>query len=554
VKREFVEPAVFVLLLFACIAFIGIRGEFPLNDDWNFALTTWRFADTGELVYSRFTAMTLKLQVLWGALWTLALGKSHEVLRCSSLALWIPSVLIVNRWLVRLRVEAGLRVLATAAFAFHPIVLWSSFTYMTQIPFLFCSVVALFAFQRALDDDDLRWAVAGAAAIVGAYFIRQTGVALAIAPAVAILRRREALSPRWKTLLAVSLAPVGLFAFLSLFTTALRGYPGQIGEHFVVWRVPLAELPVQALRVAGYYTLFNFQNAGLFILPLAIVAAAWIARERGGRLFAVITIVAMLAGAGHMILRDCPMPYWSDIPTLEVHPGNVLVNLGLGPLTLRDTWTLDQEPPFPAGRGVRILLTLGGAMLGGILISALARGWRVAPARPANEGVLIDMAVVHCTVATCGLFVSGIYFDRYSVDSLWTLAILVPVLAGRIPVLVRAVAVTTMLAVGAFGVLATQEYLHWNAARWTAFARLQARGISLARIDGGYEINQYLVGGFDGAILLKRSGFSVIDPEYILAFGRVPGYSVVAEDGFESFGGMRSGVVLTLHRVEERPR
>jgi hypothetical protein len=542
------------MLLLGCIAFIGIRGEFPLNDDWNFALTTWRFADTGELVYSRFTAMTLKLQVLWGALWTLALGKSHEVLRCSSLALWIPSVLIVNRWLARLGVETGSRLLATAAFAFHPIVLWSSFTYMTQIPFLFCSVVALFAFQRALDDDDVRWAVAGAFAIVGAYFIRQTGIALAIAPVVAILRRREALSPRWKTLLALAFAPLGSFALLSLFTTALRGYPGQIGEHFVVWKVPLAELPAQALRVAGYYTLFNFQNAGLFALPIAIVAGAWIARERGGKLLAGIAIVAMLAGAGHMILRDCPMPYWSDIPTLEVHPGNVLVNLGLGPLTLRDTWTLDQEPPFPAGRGVRLLLTLAGALLGGILLSVLARGWRVAPSRPANEGVLIDMAVAHCTVATCGLFVSGIYFDRYSVDSLWTLAILVPVLAGKIPVFVRAVAVVSVLVVGAFSALATQEYMRWNAARWTAYARLQAAGISLARIDGGYEINQYLVGGFDGPILLKRSGFSVIDPEYILTFGRVPGYAVVAEDAFESFLGLRRGAVLTLHRVEVGPK
>jgi len=185
VRRGLIEPVICVVMLLGVIAFIGIRGEFPLNDDWNFALTTWRFADTGELVYSRFTAMTLKLQVLWGALWTLALGKSHEVLRCSSLALWIPSVLIVNRWLARLGVETGSRLLATAAFAFPPIVLWSSFTFMTQIPFLFCSVVALFAFQRALDDDDVRWGVAGAVAIVGAYFIRQTGVALAIAPAIA---------------------------------------------------------------------------------------------------------------------------------------------------------------------------------------------------------------------------------------------------------------------------------------------------------------------------------------------------------------------------------
>lgn len=553
-KKSLMEPAVVMFVLLGCVAVVGIRGEFPLNDDWNFALTTWRFADTGEFVYSRFTAMTLKLQVLWGALWTLAFGKSHEVLRCSSIALWIPSAIIVNRWLARLGVDSGVRLLATAVFAFHPIIFWSAFTFMTQVPFLFCSVLALFAFQRALDEDDMRWAVAGAVAIVGACFIRQTGIALAIAPAVAILRRREVISPRWKRLLVVAFSPIGIVGILALFTTAMRGYPGQIGEHFVVWKVPLVELPAQALRVAGYYTLFNFQNAGLFLLPLAIVAGAWVVRERKGWAFTAIATVAMLAGAGHMILRNCPMPYWSDIPTLEVHPGNVLVNMGLGPLTLRDTWTLDMEPPFPVDRGLRLILTFGGALLGGLFVSVLARGWRVSPGRPLRESVLIDMAVTHCVVATGGLFVSGIYFDRYSVDSLWMLALLVPVLVGRVSPIVRVVAFTAMFAVATFSTLATQEYLRWNAARWNAFARLQKDGISLSRIDGGYEINQYLVGSFDGPILLRRSGFSVVDPEYILTFGRVPGYSMVAADTFQSFLGSRRGAVLTLHRVEGERR
>jgi hypothetical protein len=108
--------------------------------------------------------------------------------------------------------------------------------------------------------------------------------------------------------------------------------------------------------------------------------------------------------------------------------------------------------------------------------------------------------------------------------------------------------------VAAFSMLATQEYVRWNAARWKSFARLESAGITLARIDGGYEINQYLVGGFDGPILLERSGFSVVDPEYILTFNRVPGYRVVSEEPFESFFGMRHGAVLTLHRVESGTR
>ncbi|MGK2859528.1 MAG: ArnT family glycosyltransferase [Thermoanaerobaculia bacterium] len=549
-NRRFVESALCAAALLACILFVGPRGEFPLNDDWNFALTTWKFVDSGEFVYSRFTAMTLKLQVLWGALWTIALGKSHEVLRFSSLALFVLSTVVVNRWLARLGVDGGMRVVATAAFAFHPVLFWSAFTFMTQVPFLFCSVLALWAFHRGLDDDDARYALLGAAAIVGAFFIRQTGVVLALAPTIAILRQRETLSPRWRRLLAVALSPVALFTMLIVFTNALRGYPGQILEHFVVWKVPLAELPAQVMRVAGYYSFFNFQNAGLFLLPLTLLLPVWLARDKAGRIIGAGSVAVFAAGAAHMILRGYPMPYWSDVPKLEVHPGNILVNLGLGPLTLRDTWTLDMEPPFSAGYGERTLLTLVAAILGGIVVAALIRSWTLAKGRSRPERCMIEMSVVHCVAATGALFVSGIYFDRYVVDSLWTLALLIPVVVGSVGRPARVLAAVATILVATFSLLATQEYLRWNGARWQAFSRLQAEGISMARMDGGYEINQFLVGGFDGPILLKRSGFSVVDPEYILTFNRVPGYTVVSEDRFESFLGRRRGAVLTLRRVD----
>lgn len=548
--RRAVEPLVIAALLLACVAFVGPMGEFPLNDDWNFALTTWEFVDSGEFVYSRFTAMTLKLQVLWGALWTVAFGKSHEVLRASSLALFILSTIVVNRWLARLGVDRGMRLLATAAFACHPIIFWSAFTFMTQIPFLFCSVVALWAFHRALDDDDARWAVLGAAAIVGAFFIRQTGVVLALAPTVAIVRQREALSPRWQRLLAVALSPIALFAVLLVFSNALRGYPGQILEHFVVWKVPLRELPAQFLRVAGYYSFFNFQNAGLFLLPLVLLLPAWLMRDKAGRYVGAASVALFVAGGAHMILRGYPMPYWSDVPKLEVHPGNILVNLGLGPLTLRDTWTLDMAPPFAIGYGGRTALTLLAAVLGGVVVAAVIRSWTESGLRPRAERCLMDMSVVHCVVATGALFVSGIYFDRYVVDSLWTLALLVPVIIGKVKTPARLLAGAAVVVVALFSVLATQEYLRWNAARWQAFSRLKADGVTMAQMDGGYEINQFLVGGFDGPILLKRSGFSVIDPEYILTFNRVPGYSVVSEQSFTSFLGLRRSAVLTLRRVD----
>ena len=50
------------------IAFIRPYGEFPLIDDWDFTIATWNFARTGHFHFTPFTAVSLRAQVLWGAI------------------------------------------------------------------------------------------------------------------------------------------------------------------------------------------------------------------------------------------------------------------------------------------------------------------------------------------------------------------------------------------------------------------------------------------------------------------------------------------------------
>jgi hypothetical protein len=550
-KRAWVERALLCGALLLAILAVDPRGEFPLNDDWNFALTTWKFAETGELQYSRFTAMTLKTQVLWGAAWTLALGKSFLVLRLSTLVLWIGVSLILDIWLTRLAVPAATRRIAVLALAFHPIVLWAAFTYMTQIPFLFCSIAALAAFHRGLASDEDGWLWVGALFTVGAYLIRQTGIALALAPMVVLVRHWRGLPSGRARKAAIVGLPVLLFVLLFVFTSVLEGYPGQIKEHFVVWKVGAAALPMQIARVVGYYSLFNLQNAGLFFAPLVVVAllGGITIRSRAGVWSWGATTLACVGGAALMILKGFPMPYWSTLPRLDIHPGNIFINFGLGPLTLRDTWTLGMDGPFALQADARHALTYGAAILGGGVLAILLSGWFRAAELGDARRTAVELSVAHCVVATAALLPSGIYFDRYCVDSLWSLAVLIPVLVGGLRRNQVAVATATLVIVGAFAVLSTQEYLEWNRARWQAYHDLRDDGVGLDRMDGGYEINQYLIGGFDGPILLRRSGFSVIDHEYVISFNRLPGYRVKRSYEFHSFLGLRRGEIHVLRRV-----
>jgi hypothetical protein len=52
-------------------------------------------------------------------------------------------------------------------------------------------------------------------------------------------------------------------------------------------------------------------------------------------------------------------------------------------------------------------------------------------------------------------------------------------------------------------------------------------------MDGGYEINQYLIGGFDGTANIGKFQFSVIDDAYIITFNEVRGYRTIHRVPFE---------------------
>src|SRR5207302_1519800 len=75
------------------------------------------------------------------------------------------TLVIVHRTLLRAGVPRFGRITASLALGFHPIFLWSSCTFMTEVPFVFASSVALYAFIRAFEDDDgSAWIVAACAA------------------------------------------------------------------------------------------------------------------------------------------------------------------------------------------------------------------------------------------------------------------------------------------------------------------------------------------------------------------------------------------------------
>src|SRR5258708_20751798 len=138
-RKDFAELALLAAVWAVAIAIISPRGDFPILDDWDFAIATWNFAGTGHFQFTNFTAVSLRAMVLWGAAWTRLFGQSFEVLRSSTLTLSLATLFVVDRTLVHAGVTRGVRIVTTLALLFHPFFLWPSCPSMPAVPFVFAS-------------------------------------------------------------------------------------------------------------------------------------------------------------------------------------------------------------------------------------------------------------------------------------------------------------------------------------------------------------------------------------------------------------------------------
>jgi len=539
-REVFIDTLLVLAAALLAIVLVDPRGEMPLNDDWSFALATWHFADTGEFRFARMTAMSLRAQVVWGALWTNIAGESFEVLRYSTLTLSVLTILILQALMRFLGWSAWQRRVVSLTLFFSPVFFALSFTYMTHIPYVFLSVCAMYCWLRAYRGGGWLWFGLGLIAAFASCFVRQTGVVNLALPLVSILLAREERPREWKRFLVATCTALAAFAALYLMTDVLKGYPQQLDQHTGLWSAGMGQRILLFFSILHQYVVQNFSHSAVHFFPLSLAAVvALLASRSKSRI-----LTALLAFPFFLWLAVESVGY--QRPMMFHHRGNILANFSIGPHTLVDTFVWEMPYPFRLSWiGVAVLTYLS-AVTGAVLLALCGTAAIGAVRRRLPPELLFPLAQI--LAGTLILVASGIYFDRYALDALWALVLFVPPLIEWTKGL-RRLAVVTLIVVALFSVGATQDYLAWNRARWVAFHTLRANGITLQKMDGGYEINQFLVGGFDGPLSLGRANFSVTDDRYVLTFRPVEGYRTLAVVPYQGFFGLHEGGVFILERT-----
>jgi hypothetical protein len=354
------------------------------------------------------------------------------------------------------------------------------------------------------------------------FLTRQFAILNALAPLIVALMAR-----RWKVASAYAASSA---AYATLVVTGV----------LIASRIELARhVPSHASDLGGavarglHYLYFDWQNAALFFAPALVLWFFARNRPRVSWIAAAVAAALFAYPAWHLTSIGIPIPYGG---------GNVFADFGLGPPSLRDVFTWRMRHPFALPIAVKlVLMTL--STIGAILVAALA----VRSLRAQHVLVRASAAYLLCGTLICGAM--KIYFDRYALDTAWPLIVLLILLANdaTLTSISRIAAVVTMTIFFVFCMSGTAEYLAWNRARWVAFRDLQAHGVSLAEMDGGYEVNAILAMRM-GRKDLGKPGVGVIDDRYIIAFNRVPGYDVLRALEYPRLLGLSRGWIYEERR------
>lgn len=524
-----------ITLLWAfAILLIRPTGNFPLNDDWSWALAvdavvthhTWHLTD--------FTGMPLATQIVWGAIFCLPGGFSFVALRLSTLVLGWAGLVGIYTLLSECGGSRRLASVGTLAVLLSPCFFALSLSFMTDVPFLACAVWALVFTLRYQRDERLVQFAAIVALLVAATLNRQIGVALTVAIALSL-----AVFPGRRLHAAVAAAvPV---ATLAAYNAAIDHFGAPYSYHVrsdTLFSALRSGSPLVA-RGAGVAAVGMFVWLGVLMLPVVLASRLTPWRSRGAT--ALGAALVLVPGAVTLYKHQ-----WMPINQ------NILRDVGLNAvlLTRGELW-----PHAPHWLWIAITLTglICAAGVGRELVLRAVRDGLTIAASRRSAAPVVTLCASFVLSATPLWFVPT--FDRYYLLpfvlllALWTR---LHAAAPPDPTRPRWTAASAMVLGGLwlFDTAALHDSFAFNTARWAAVDALRTTGLSGDDIDGGFEVNGLLSYHMYAPFNPDTAWYKAkTHPGALVALGPVDGYSIAASYAFRRWLPPGSGVVYALRPV-----
>jgi hypothetical protein len=481
IRAEWRFLLILSLWFVALVLTVGVQRNIPVIDDWTYAWSVERLFADGRFEVLDWSAVYPLGHSLWGAAWARVFGFSFVTLRFSTLALSLLGTCAVYLILRELDARPRIALLGALTVAVNPVVVLLSSSFMTDIPFVAWTLLALLCYIRAMRRNQIHLVWWGGVWACMAFLDRQIALLTPLAALPLLMPRPRSEPKRAAVLLAIG-ATWGAMLVCSLVMMSLVKPTGEMLK--LVDRLQeLLALPVTSYLRTNLYIL---STVAFYALPALLAMAAVRRFWRKPMLFVVTCALAaiMFGLAGEIPVPLRPGNTWSLV---EVGGSRGLIN-GVLPPSNQTT--------------IEMVLRGSGLLAFGLALMSLA--WpdvaraRTASARPVFRR-LLDAAT---TLSLSPRLPLVIYLIAYLVlaNVLWMyndryLIVLLPVvvalaLGGRQQgAAVPRLAWIPIAIFAAVAVVGTRDALRFNLSLHDSWQSLVDSGVPAPDIDAGYVWN-----------------------------------------------------------------
>jgi hypothetical protein len=493
----------------AAISIVGLGPDVPLQDDWTYAWSVEHVLETGRFAVLPWSLHFPVFQTAWAAGFAAIFGFSFPVLRASTLLLALIGAWLLYLTMRELEVDRRTSSVATFTFFLNPIVFFLSFTFMTDVPFVTLTILAVFAFVAAHTRQRPFWLWVGAAASIAAFLTRQIGIVTPVAGVPLVL----AAWPDRRLMARRALPLATAWGVMAVSTIGLARYVGTTS--YMTSKLENLQW-LLLVRAGDYfdYNLWSLVHASFALLPLLAALLPFVALH--WRAWIICTGVA----GSVLLLR------FGRLPT---------------PLTQGDSWSvveLGSSLALMPGGAARELaswldptIVAAGFVATGAVVTLAWQGLRsTTSVRAPIVGVAL-LLTAHLVV----LNVLWLYSDRYLMMMLPLALILIACVTRRTR-LTLAPAIVTLTLWAAIDGVGTRYAMKVNDVALNTWHALNDAGVPPWDIDAGYAINgwmlyahpQRLAAGMDRErdvpfVTAARSA------TWLIAHSPVEGYAIVRE-------------------------
>ncbi len=519
------------------IIIINPIGNFPLNDDWQYARPVWYLINKGYYFSPDQYSPIIMAQVLWGTLFCLPGGFSFTTLRISVLVLGLIGVIVFYVLLKRIAKNNFLAFMGGLILMINPFYLCTANSFMTDTPFVAIAIISIYFFYRSLQSGKHVYLFWGTVFAVICTLIRQFCIVVPLAYGIAALYKYKPKINSWYkyfipaiiTLVALKL---GLL-WLKYIGSELKPYGGKHVTDFLSHPNIIFQQVFERIGYIVYYP-------GFFLFPFI--------------LFRVKTFYLSLNNKQRMVALVFPLLFipsllfdWSKMPY-----GNIINQWSVGAVALK-------MPPVTNEVHSLIIHSIltGIAFPGAILLLICITSVLIKLISDFRSGHTdAESGFKYFIIASVFgysmlLFVSDAFFDRYILFCIPLFFLLIAsnwadfTIKSVSAIFIHGIFIFT---IATFSILSTHDYLEWNRSRQTALTYLtDDLHISPHKIDGGYEFNGWYIGKYY-PLNRGKSIWFVDDDVYVVSLSNLDGYSVMKEFPFQNYFPYETRSIYVLHR------